>query len=67
MTQSNVNVNNYNWIGLANTYHEFPQPETLNRRVKKLVQVIGKYEQDNNQFDFDNVAQSDEDDKSWTT
>ena len=53
-------------VGKENMYHEFPQPETLNRRVKKLVQILAKYEIESKQIDFEEVAESEEEDKSWT-
>lgn len=58
-----IHVNKHKlWV--ATTYQEFPFPETLNKRVKKLVQIMVKIE-DN--YDFDNLAQSDDEEiKCWS-
>ncbi len=46
---------------------EFPIPDTLNKRVKKLIQVILKYEGDNGKIEFGNTIISDEEiDQSWS-
>lgn len=51
-------------IILENNYQEFPFHETLNKRVKKLVSIINKFD---GNYDFDNLAQSDdEEQKLWS-
>ncbi|CAD8077937.1 unnamed protein product [Paramecium primaurelia] len=51
-------------LSTSQNYQEFPFPETLNKRVKKLVQIIQKFD---GFYDFDNLAQSDdEEEKSWS-
>lgn len=53
-------------LTVAALYQEFPVPDTLNKRVKKLIQVILKHETDNGKIDFGNTLLSDEEiDSSW--
>lgn len=50
----------------AAMYQEFPVPDTLNKRVKKLVQIILKHESDHGKILFEQQAISEEEnDTLW--
>ena len=41
---------------IASNYAEFPNADTITRRLKKLVQTIVKFEQNDGKLDFDTIV-----------
>lgn len=49
----------------AQTYQDFPVADNLTRRLKKLINTIVKIQQNQGEIDFEDEAESEEDEKSW--
>jgi hypothetical protein len=50
----------------AQTYQDFPVADNLTRRLKKLINTIVKIQQNQGEIDFDDEAESEEDEKTWS-
>ena len=50
----------------AQTYQDFPVADNLTRRLKKLINTIVKIQQNQGEIDFEDEAESEEEEKSWS-
>ena len=49
----------------SQNYQDFPVADNLTRRLKKLINTIVKIQQNQGEIDFEDEAESEEDEKLW--